>query len=201
MAVAKGIHSPSIRILSTCSRTLEAARKAARQLRIRIVSSEHWSMEHSSTLSYVESLSLGPNSAPPVVALLMEPAEMQTFMNEALTKRAARHVTWLLGCLGTIGPQVAAQWTMSLSNSAFLIEPHAPELAGLSQFLESKGLYSQPIENEVTFCVQIPWRFVLKATIPHVRFRTSFRPFQLWARRSICRSWTIATLPASVELT
>ena len=45
--------------------------------------------------------------------------------------------------------QVAAQWTMLLEQSAFLVEPHTPELAGLSQFLEQRGVLQQPIDNEV----------------------------------------------------
>lgn len=155
VAVAKGIRSPSVRLLGTCWRTLRAAERAARQLGVRLASpSRHFLTDFSGDVSaFLESLQADPALAP--VALLMEPDELTNFMAQAVKKATGRRVTWLLGSVaGSISPQLAATWALDLSSSAFLVEPHLSELAGLSAFMESHGIASHPLDDKVPHIVQ-----------------------------------------------
>lgn len=154
MAVAKGIQSSSIRILGTCWRTIRMAERSARHLNVRVAAAEHLIGDYGgSVTAYIASVStfLEHESAEGVrVALLMEPDELADFMNQAVRKSAGRKITWLLGCVaGAISPQTAAQWALDLSSSAFLIEPHLLELAGLSDYMQLNGVAHHPLDNEV----------------------------------------------------
>ena len=60
MAVAKGIQSPSIRILGTCWRTMRMAERAARQLGIRVASSQHFLMDYSADVDGLTWVTLAP---------------------------------------------------------------------------------------------------------------------------------------------
>lgn len=154
MAVAKGIQSPSVRILGTCWRTIRMAERAARHLNVKVSAAEHFIGDYAgSATSYIASLSLllEQEAQDGVrVALLMEPNELADFMNQAVRKSTGRKVTWLLGCVaGAISPQTAAQWALDLSSSAFLIEPHLLELVGLADYMRINGVVHHPLDNEV----------------------------------------------------
>lgn len=152
MAVAKGIQSPSIRILGTCWRTMRMAERAARQLGIRVASSQHFLMDYSADVdAFLNSPGSNPNTP---VALLMEPEELVSFMSAAVRRPSGRRITWLLGSVGSISPQAAAQWALDLSSSAFLVEPHLSELAGLSDYLQKNGLPHHPLDDQIPHIVQ-----------------------------------------------
>ena len=154
LAVAKGIQGGSIRILGTCPLTIRAAAKAANQLRIKVELEEQWLANYSSVAAFIDSLPVQSEeeteSNPHMVALLMEPSELQAFMSQALKRAVGRRITWLLGCVGSIDPHTAAQWALSLGTSAFLIEPHLLELAGLADYFQSQAVEHHPLDNEVT---------------------------------------------------
>lgn len=154
MAVAKGIQTQSIRILGTCWRTIRMAERSARHLNIRVASTEHYVADYAgNAAAYVASLSMLMDQDPEEdmrVALLMEPDEIVGFMNQAIRKPGGKRITWLLGCVaGAISPQATAQWALDLSSSAFLIEPHLLELAGLADYMRLHGIVHHPLDNEV----------------------------------------------------
>ena len=154
MAVAKGIQSPSVRILGTCWRTVRMAERAARHLNVRVTAAEHFIGDYAgSATAYINSLSHLLEQEDGVrVALLMEPNELADFMNQAVQQLLGKKITWLLGCVaGAISPQTAAQWALDLSSSAFLIEPHLLELAGLADYMRLHGVVHHPLDNEVCF--------------------------------------------------
>jgi len=158
LAVAKGIQGGSIRILGTCPLTIRAAAKAANQLRIKVELEEQWLANYSSVAAFIDSLPVQSEeeteSNPHMVALLMEPSELQAFMSQALKMAVGHRITWLLGCVGSIDPHTAAQWALSLGTSAFLIEPHLLELAGLADYFQSQAVEHHPLDNEIPHIVQ-----------------------------------------------
>ena len=151
IAVARGIQSSSVRIVGSGLRTVRTAERAARQLGLKIASIDHWGL-----------LNAAATSAPAVAeaeadalidelpdlsveALLMEPQELSIFMNRAVRKASDKRITYLLGCVsGSVSASAAAQWALDLSSSAFLVEPHHLELAGLSDYLQSHGIEPHP---------------------------------------------------------
>jgi hypothetical protein len=157
MAVAKGIQCQSIRILGTCWRTIRMAERAARHLNIRVTAAEHFIGDYSgSATAYISNLTLHQHLLEQQdgvrVALLMEPNELTEFMSQAVRISSGRKITWLLGCVaGAISPQTAAQWALDLSSSAFLVEPHLQELAGLADYMRLHGVVHHPLDNEVSF--------------------------------------------------
>lgn len=160
MAVAKGIQSQSIRILGTCWRTIRMAERAARHLNIRVISAEHLVGDYSgSPTAYIANLTTHQHVLEQQegvrVALLMEPDELADFMNQAVRISSGRKITWLLGCVaGVVSPQIAAQWALDLSSSAFLVEPHLLELAGLADYMRLHGVIHHPLDNEIPHIVQ-----------------------------------------------
>ncbi|XP_057374318.1 uncharacterized protein LOC130695215 [Daphnia carinata] len=160
IAVAKGIQSQSIRILGTCWRTIRMAERAARHLNIRVISAEHWVGDYSgSPTAYIANLTMHQHVLEQQegvrVALLMEPNELADFMNQAVRISSGRKITWLLGCVaGVVSPQIAAQWALDLSSSAFLVEPHLLELAGLADYMRLHGVIHHPLDNEIPHIVQ-----------------------------------------------
>ena len=179
MAVAKGIQCQSIRILGTCWRTIRMAERAARHLNIRVTAAEHFVGDYSSSvMAYISNLTLHQHLLEQQdgvrVALLMEPNELTDFMNQAVRIHSGRKITWLLGCVaGAISPQTAAQWALDLSSSAFLVEPHLLELAGLADYMRLHGVVHHPLDNEVSFIFKNEFGIVLLILgnllqIPHI---------------------------------
>ena len=154
MAVAKGLRSPSVLVGTGASTvSLRAAERAARQLGVRL-SSRHF-LTDADVGSFLDALPGTSDESSPPVALLMEPEELTAFMGHVVKRPAARQVTWLLGSMaGSIRAQLAAQWALDLSSSAFLVEPHLFELAGLAGYFESHGLESHPLDDRVPHVVQ-----------------------------------------------
>lgn len=162
MAVAKGIHSASVRILGTCWRTIRTAERAARHLGIRVTAAEHWTADYAASVSdFLETAAPKVDQVGwherdyAVVVVLMEPDELASFMNQAVHKAAGRKMTWLMGSVGVIAPQTAAQWALDLTSSAFLVEPHLVELAGLAPYLQLNNVPHQPMDTEVSRSIQI----------------------------------------------
>ena len=156
IAVARGIQSSSVRIVDSGPRTVRTAERAARQLGLKIASIDHWGLLNAAATSapavaeaeadaLIDEL---PDLS--VVALLMEPQELSIFMNRAVRKASDKRITYLLGCVsGSVSASAAAQWALDLSSSAFLVEPHLLELAGLSDYLQSHGIEPHPLDNQV----------------------------------------------------
>ncbi|KAI9557748.1 hypothetical protein GHT06_017577 [Daphnia sinensis] len=74
---------------------------------------------------------------------------------DGATTRSQLKVNWRLGCVaGVVSPQIAAQWALDLSSSAFLVEPHLLELAGLADYMRRHGVIHHPFDNELPHIVQ-----------------------------------------------
>lgn len=150
IAVARGIQSSSVRIVGSGLRTLRTAERAARQLGMSVDSIVQWTVTEIEADALIDEL---PDLS--VVALLMEPQELALFMNRAVRKASDKRITYLLGCVsGSVSPSSAAQWALDLSSSAFLIEPHLLELAGLSDYFQSHGIDSHPLDSQIPHIVQ-----------------------------------------------
>ena len=163
--MAKGIQGTTVRILGTCPLTIRAAARAAQQLDMRVATEEQWLPNYSSVAAFIDSLPAQTEEEaaanPHMVVLLMEPSELESFMAQALKKVVGRRIAWLLGSIGTIDPHTAAQWALNLGTSAFLIEPHLLELAGLADYLQSQGISAHPLDNEVRTAIHHSWSVVV----------------------------------------
>ena len=203
IAVARGIQSSSVRIVGSGLRTVRTAERAARQLGLKIASIDHWGLLNAAATSapavaeaeadaLIDEL---PDLS--VVALLMEPQELSIFMNRAVRKASDKRITYLLGCVsGSVSASAAAQWALDLSSSAFLVEPHLLELAGLSDYLQSHGIEPHPLDNQVRppsslFYVIHLTRFLTRFFF--FRFRTLCKQFPHWAPLSICKNCPVAS--------
>ncbi|KAI9559958.1 hypothetical protein GHT06_013966 [Daphnia sinensis] len=132
IAVAKGIQSQSIRILGTCWWTIRMAERA----------------------HFVGDCSGSPPAYIANLTMHQHVLEQQEGVR-AVRISSGRKITWLLGCVaGVVSPQIAAQWALDLSSSAFLVEPRLLELAGLADYMRLHGVIHHPLENEIPHIVQ-----------------------------------------------
>lgn len=152
IAVARGIQSSSVRIVGSGLRTVRTAERAAHQLGLKVASIALLNSAPSALAVAEAEADALIDELPDlsVVALLMEPQELSVFMNRAVRKASDKRITYLLGCVsGSVSASAAAQWALDLSSSAFLVEPHLLELAGLSDYLQSHGIEPHPLDNQV----------------------------------------------------
>lgn len=157
VAVAKGLQSASVRIISTCPSTLRAALRASRQLRLTVTASHHWSPP--APADDIVSLLVAPptSSTPPAetTLLLMEPDDLHTFLGAIMRLPAGRAMALVLGCLGSLSPNTAALWSHQLTTTGYLVlESQQGDLVGLSAYLDDQGVDREPLDGQVAHVVQ-----------------------------------------------